>query len=502
MTVVAFLEVRGIVQRFPGVVALNGVDMSVELGRVHVLAGENGAGKSTLVKILVGTQVPTEGTILIDGQKPFEHPHLFDYVAYVPQEINLFAHMTVAENLFIPFGKSGSARWVLDHGRMFSAAQEFIERFHISARPGQLVKDIPISDQQLLQIARAAARQRFQVLILDEPTSSLTSQEVERLFRIIRQLRASNHAVIFISHKMEEIFDLGDEVSVLRNGELVGHRPLAGLGEPELIRMMSGEEIRMDQVFYPECEVGPTMVQVEGLSGHHFNDISFTLRQGEILGFAGLVGAGRSELMQTLFGYLKASAGRVKVMGQKWRLGDPSFAIDHGIFYLSEERRRHGILPFESVRENIGISIFDRTVRAGVISAERERGIVADVIATYDIKTPSMDRQIMFLSGGNQQKTIIGRAMACHPRVLIFDEPTKGIDVRTKVEIYRIMKELAERGVGIILVSSDLNELRKCASRILTMHFGSLSGEFITRQTDNETLVRAILGAGEVRHVA
>jgi ribose transport system ATP-binding protein len=498
----AFLEVRGIVQRFPGVVALNGVDMAVELGKVHVLAGENGAGKSTLVKVIVGTQMPTEGTIVLDGQNPLDHPHLFDYVAYVPQEINLFAHMTVAENIFIPFAKSGSAGWVLDHGKMFRAAQELIERFHISARPGQLAKDIPISDQQLLQIARAAARRRFRVLILDEPTSSLTSQEVARLFKIVRQLRESGHAVIFISHKMDEIFDIGDEVTVLRNGELVDHRPLDGLSQQELIRMMSGEEVRMDQVFYPETELGQTLVEVEGLSGQRFKDASFVLRQGEILGFAGLVGAGRSELMQTMFGYLKASAGHVKVAGKVWKLGDPGFSIDHGMLYLSEERRQHGILPFQSVRENIGISIFDRTVRLGVISADRERALVSEIIVTYDIKTPSMEKQIMFLSGGNQQKTIIGRAMACHPKVLIFDEPTKGIDVRTKVEIYRIMKSLAERGVGIILVSSDLDELRKCASRILTMHNGSVGGEFATRETDNETLVRAILGAGEVQNAA
>jgi len=499
---VAFLEVRGIGQRFPGVVALKDVDLSIEIGKVHVLAGENGAGKSTLVKILVGTQDPTEGTIVIDGSNPLEHREMFDYVAYVPQEINLFPNMTVAENLFIPFNKTGAADWVIDHGKMFKAAEELIARFDISARPGQLVKDIPISDQQLLQIARAAARRRFKVLILDEPTSSLTSQEVERLFNIIRQLRADNHAVIFISHKMEEIFDLGDDVTVLRNGERVATRPLSGLTEPELIRLMSGEEVRMDQVFYPTTAPGETLLEVTGLSGYRFHDASFQLRAGEILGFAGLVGAGRSELMQTMFGYLKATAGHVKVAGKNWKLHDTSFSIAHGMLYLSEERRQHGILPFLSVRENIGISIFDRTVSLGTIFAGRERHIVSDIIKTYDIKTPSMEKQIMFLSGGNQQKAIIGRAMACHPKVLIFDEPTKGIDVRTKVEIYRIMKELAERGVGIILVSSDLVELRKCAGRILTMHSGSLGGEFLTKDTDNETLVRAILGAGEVRNVA
>lgn len=498
----AFLEVMGIGQRFPGVVALKGVDLAIELGKVHVLAGENGAGKSTLVKIVVGTQRPTEGRITIDGGNPLEQPELFDNVAYVPQELSLFPNMTVAENLFIPFGKTGQAGWFINRAAMNAAAEKLLVHFDIHARSTQLVRNIAISDQQLLQIARAAARQRFKVLILDEPTSSLTIQEVERLFNIIRQLRDSGHAVVFISHKMEEIFDLGDTVTVLRNGELVGTRPLTELDEASLIRMMSGEEVRVDQVFFPETTPGETLLEVKGLGGERFHDASFALRRGEILGFAGLVGAGRSELMQTMFGYLKATSGEVTVDGHRWKLGDTAFSIANGMLYLSEERRQHGILPFQSVRENIGISLFGQTVRAGAISAVLERRIVKSVIQTYDIKTPSMEKQIMFLSGGNQQKAIIGRAMACNPKVLIFDEPTKGIDVRTKVEIYRIMKELAERGVGIILVSSDLSELRKCASRILIMHDGSLCGEFTTSETDNETLVRAILGADEVQHVA
>lgn len=496
----AFLEVMGIGQRFPGVVALRGVDLAIELGKVHVLAGENGAGKSTLVKILVGTQRPTEGRIAIDGGNPLDTPDLFDNIAYVPQELSLFPNMTVAENLFIPFGKTGHKGWSIDRAVMKKAAGKLLARFDIHARPTDLVRDIAISDQQLLQIARGAARKNFKVLILDEPTSSLTVQEVERLFRIIRQLRDSGHAIVFISHKMEEIFGLGDAVTVLRNGELVGTRPLGELDEASLIRMMSGEEVRVDQVFFPDTAPGEALLEVRGLSGPRFHDASFVLRRGEILGFAGLVGAGRSELMQTMFGYLKAKSGAVTVGGRSWKLGDTSFSIANGMLYLSEERRQHGILPFQSVRENIGISLFGQTVRAGAISGARERGIVQSVIETYDIRTPSMEKPIMFLSGGNQQKAIIGRAMACDPKVLIFDEPTKGIDVRTKIEIYRIMKELAERGVGIILVSSDLAELRKCASRILIMHDGAMGGEFTTSETDNETLVRAILGAGEVQH--
>ncbi len=301
---------------------------------------------------------------------------------------------------------------------------------------------------------------------------------------------------------MSELFALGDDVTVLRNGALIGHRPLQGLSERDLIRMMTGEEVKIDQIFLPETPATRPILEVEGLSGRGFSDVSFTLRQGEILGFAGLVGAGRSELMQTIFGYLKSTRGRISVNGRFWELGDPTYSTDNGLFYLSEERRRHGLLPLLSVRDNIGISLFDQTARAGVISATKENKVVNDTIEKFEIKTPSMHRLISFLSGGNQQKVIIGRALACHPKILIFDEPTKGIDVKTRIEIHKIMKNLAEGGVGIILVSSDLSELRRCASRIITMCGGRITGEFTTVDTDARTLVEAIFGSRGDRDVA
>ena len=497
----AFLEVKDVWRRFPGVIALKNVSLSIELGKIHILAGENGAGKSTLVKVLTGTYLPSEGSIFIDGGNPLKQPDLFNYIAYVPQELSLFPHMTVAENLFMPFEKSATARWVIEYGSLNAAAMEYITRFDINARPDQMVKDIPVADQQLLQIARASTNKRFKVIILDEPTSSLTARETERLFAIVRQLRDTGHAVIFISHKMDEIFSLGDTVTVLRNGEGVGTRPMAGLDQQELIRMMSGEEVKIDQLFQPECAAGEVLLQVDNLSGYRFHDVSFTLRRGEILGFAGLVGAGRSEVMQTIFGYLKAAGGRVAVDGAPWKLNDTNYSTRNGLVYLSEERRLHGILPLLSVRENVGISVFHRTLgKLGVISDAREAAAVNEVVRTYEVKTPSMAKQIMFLSGGNQQKVIIGRAMMGTPKILIFDEPTKGIDVKTKAEIYRIMKTLAEQGVGIILVSSEMEELRKCASRIVTMYHGAINGEYVTTETTNQTLVGAILGSGEGKH--
>jgi ribose transport system ATP-binding protein len=266
--------------------------------------------------------------------------------------------------------------------------------------------------------------------------------------------------------------------------------------------MMSGEEVRLDQRFQPRGSLGDTLLEVQGLSGTGFEDVSFTLRRGEILGFAGLVGAGRSEVMQTIFGHLAASAGKVGMQGKPWQLGDPTASVRRGMLYLSEERKLHGILPRRSLRENIGISLFGQTAPHDLISRRREALLVAQVIERYGIRTSSPEQRIMFLSGGNQQKAIIGRAMAQAPRLLIFDEPTKGIDVRTKAEIYRLMQELAEAGIGIILVSSEMEELRRCASRIITMYAGRISGEFITDRTDNDALVRAIIGSGSGRHAA
>ncbi len=494
----AFLETHGIVKTFPGVVALKNIDIAVDLGEIHILAGENGAGKSTLVKVLVGAYRPTAGTLSIEGRDPLADPALFDLVAYVPQELSLFPNMTLAENLFMPFGKAGLTSPVLDRRELNRRAEAFIDRFRIHGRPNQKVASLPVADQQVLQIARAFSNTKAKVLILDEPTSSLTARETARIFDVVRELRATDHGVIFISHKMSEIYELGDRVTVLRNGESVGTRPMAAVSEGELIRMMSGTEIRTDQSFRPDAEPGETVLSVSGLTGARFSDVSFELRRGEILGFAGLVGSGRTEVMQTVFGYLEAQAGSVALEGRPLKLGSTRRSVDAGILYLSEERRLHGILPALSVHENVGVSLFRETAPAGVISAQAEARRVAGVVADYQVKTSSTRKKISLLSGGNQQKIIIGRAMAQRPKLIIFDEPTKGIDIKTKVEIYALMKRLAEEGVGIIVVSSEMDELLRCASRIVTMYHGAVVGDFDARNTDNTSLVTSILGAGNM----
>ncbi|MDO5642535.1 MAG: sugar ABC transporter ATP-binding protein, partial [Paracoccus sp. (in: a-proteobacteria)] len=416
-------------------------------------------------------------------------------IAYVPQELSLFAEMTVAENLFMPFERTGHGGLV-DRSRMEAEAQTYLKRFGIRARPFDLVRDIPVPDQQLLQIARASTNRDMKVLILDEPTSALTASEVGRVFRVIREFLASGHAIVFISHKMDEVFEIGDDYTVLRNGERVGAGRIGAIDEPGLIRAMSGRDVRIDAHFRPATTAGDIIMQVDGLCGQGFRDASFTLRRGEILGFAGLVGAGRSELMQTIFGYLRAGAGKVTVEGRPWALNDPAASVAGGMLYLSEERKHHGIFPLLSLRENIGISVLSLTSGRAGINARRERGIVGRIIDDYGIRAAGMGQKISTLSGGNQQKAIIGRAMATTPRILIFDEPTKGIDIRTKAEIYRIMKTLAEEGVGIILISSEMTELRRCASRIITMHGGTITGDFDAETTLAEVLVGAIFASG------
>lgn len=495
----AYLEARGLGRDFPGVTALDDVDIDISSGRTHVLVGENGAGKSTFVKMVTGTDRPSRGTIRIDGKDAHDHPELFRYVAYVPQELNLFPHMSVAENLLMPFARSGH-HGIVRRRALEAEAQTYLDRFGIEARPSDLVRNISVPDQQLLQIARASTNKDMKVLILDEPTSSLTPIEVERVFRVIRDFHDRGVAVVFISHKMDEVFDIGHDYTVLRNGRKIEAGKLSEVNEEALIRAMSGQKLELGTVFRPESERGAALLEVDSLSGPRFDDVSFTLDAGEILGFAGLVGSGRSELMQTIFGFRKARGGSVRMNGADWPLGDTTKSVRGGMLYLSEERKHHGIFPNLSLRENIGLSITDLTNSPLGISASRERAAVDGIIDDYEIRTASREKKISFLSGGNQQKAIIGRAMAMAPKILIFDEPTKGIDVRTKAQIYGIMKSLAEKGIGIILVSSEMDELRKCASRIITMHSGRVTGEFDSATTEGEQLVGAIF-AREADHV-
>lgn len=494
------VEARGIGKVFPGVVALDNVDLVLDAGRGHCIVGENGAGKSTLVKVLTGVYTADAGEILINGENVRGRHELFKKIAYVPQELSLFQHMTAEQNLFMPFELTGMGRHFLIRPRaMRRAAAELMDKFRIQASPDTLVKRMRISDQQLLQIARASTIQGYDVLILDEPTTSLSSHETERLFDVVGEIKASGCAVVFISHKLEELYSIGDEVTILRNGRKVGHSLLKDIDQRGLVTAMAGEDIDVDESCRPEKPPGDVVLSVRNLTGKGFADVGFDLREGEVLGFAGLVGAGRSEIMQTLFGYLPYKSGSAELAGKRWKFNNPAFSVRNGLYYLPEERRHMGILQKLSVRKNIGIAIPRLTVRGGVISLRRERERVAGVIGRYDIKTPSMDKGIAQLSGGNQQKTIIGRTLENAPRVVVFDEPTKGIDVKAKNEIYHLLKYLAENErIGVIVISSEIKELLKCANRVVTVYAGRINGELpITDATRQADVMAGIIGVNE-----
>lgn len=495
---VPILEAREITKTFPSIVALDAVSAAFEPGRIHGIVGENGAGKSTLVKILDGVLRPDKGTVLIEGDDAFAHPRLFEKISYVPQELNLFRHMTVAENLFMPLWRSGIRDLVIRQERLFAQAIRWLDLLQIDAAPSTLAKDISVSNRQLLQIARAISNARWRVLILDEPTTSLTMKSIARLFDVVRRLKSEGRSIIFISHKLDEISDLCDEVTVLRNGVKVAYSKMADVDHRLLIRQMSGRDIDETHILRPRTQAHDVVLDVKHLSGRGFADVSFTLRRGEILGFAGLVGAGRSEIMQTVFGRLPAKSGRVCLDGRPLKLGDPGRSIRDGLVYLPEDRRQEGILPLLSVRHNISISSLRQITDRGVISARKEDALVQKIVATFDIRTPSLERPIMFLSGGNQQKAVIGRAMACAPKVLVLDEPTKGIDVGTKRDLYGLMRDLVEGGAtSIILISSDLDELLRCANRVITLYDGRIVGEFSTEVSNKTEIVASMIGETE-----
>ncbi|MHB1347723.1 MAG: sugar ABC transporter ATP-binding protein, partial [Candidatus Humimicrobiaceae bacterium] len=397
-------------------------------------------------------------------------------------------------NLFMPFSKTGTRGIFVNNSKLFKNSIPYLEKFHITAKPTDLVEDISVSEQQLLQIARATVNQGADIIMLDEPTTSLGLQDIERLFKVITQLKEDNKAIIFISHKIEEIFEIGDEITVLSNGLKVAHSAIKDITIPEVMRQMTGRDIDLSMTFYPEKVSEETLLEVKNLSGQGFSDISFNLQKGEILGFAGLIGAGRSELLQTIYGYLASWSGSVNLLGKSMKLGNISSSVEKGIVYLPEERRSQGIFSLLSVQDNITMPLLKKVLGQLTLATKKEQALASKIVKDYDIKTPSLRKEIQFLSGGNQQKVIIGRSMYGNPKIIIFDEPTKGIDVGAKVEIYKIMKQLADNGVGIILISSELEEIMKCANRIIAIYRGKKVGEFETSKVKTEDIMHSILG--------
>lgn len=482
----SLLEASGITKRFPGVVALDAVDLKFERGEVHCIVGENGAGKSTLVKVLTGIYQPDEGALLHDGETP-------PTIGYVPQELNLFENMTVAENMFLPLQGRGMFR----RRALEAAAQSYIDDLNMTCAVDDLVRDISVAEKQLLQIARALASQNSDILILDEPTASLTANEIERLFGIVEELQARGTAIIFITHRLDEVMRLHSVVSVLRNGRVVGNSMGEDISEAWIVETMTGKDMDLSTLYRPRSARGKQIMRVEGLSGPGFSDISFDLHAGEVLGFAGLIGAGRSETLQTLFGLHKPTAGKAWFEGEPWTFGKPAKSIENGVMYLSEERKSHGIFPYMSVQQNVGVGLTKEVAEIGVMREAHERHRTKKIIDDYRVKTASTETKIMNLSGGNQQKLLIGRCLMAGPRVMIFDEPTRGIDVYAKDEIYRLMQAVAEeQQIAVVLISSEIEELMKCSNRVFCLYEGRINAEIPEAELSEQRLLASIINAG------
>jgi rhamnose transport system ATP-binding protein len=486
-------ELRDISKRFGATRALDGVSLDLLGGEVHGLVGENGAGKSTLVKILAGIHRPDSGTILLDGREVvFNGPaHARSLgIAVVHQEPQLFPDLSVAENVFI--GHAPRNALGLDWGTMEREARSLFEQLGVDIDPGVPVRGLSMADQQLIEIARSLSLES-RILILDEPTASLSAHEVDRLFAIVRQTRRDGVAVLFVSHRLEEIFALTERTTVFRDGRYVITAATTSLTPADLIRHMVGREVTL----FPRVEkpIGDVLLEVSGLTrSDEFTDISFSVRSGEIVGMAGLVGAGRTEVARVLFGIDRADSGAIKLDGKPVSFGNPAAALDAGIAYVPEDRHQQGLVLDFPISSNVTLPILRRLFPRWVIRSSTERRVAGDYASQLDIRMRSVDQLVASLSGGNQQKVVLAKWLATKPRVLILDEPTRGIDIGAKVEVHRIVAELAASGLGIILISSDLPEVIAMSDRILVLHEGRLSAEIEGQHATEEGVMYAATG--------
>ena len=488
------LELKGVCKSFPGVKALDNVQLALRPGTVHALMGENGAGKSTLMKCLFGIYKMDAGEIYMNGQKiqvdnPDEAMKLG--IAMVHQELQPVPARSVAENLFLgrfPVKKIGPIQ-MIDHKKMYEDTAYWLHEVKMDFNPKAMLGDLSIGQMQSVEIAKAVSHQA-KVVIFDEPTSSLSDNEVEALFRIMNDLRDKGVAMVYISHKMDEIKRIADDITIMRDGTYVGTWPASELTTDQIIAKMVGRELTN---VYPERknEPGDVILEVNDLCSIHensFQHVSFNLRKGEILGFGGLVGAQRTGLLEGIFGIRGIESGEIKINGTPVKIKKPSDAMKAGIGLITEDRRGNGIFGCLSIKDNVGVSVYNKYLKAGfMLDHKRINGVVDDSIKKLRIKTPSMKEHIANLSGGNQQKVIVARWLANDPDILIMDEPTRGIDVGAKHEIYEIMNDLAAQGKAIIMISSEMAELLGMSDRVYVMCDGKLRGEI----TEKEEMTQA-----------
>lgn len=494
------LETKNISKEFYGTLALDDVSISINEGELHAIVGENGAGKSTLMKILCGLYLPDKGSIWIKRKKA-KIKTVRDSVNYgisiIFQEFNLMPDLTIAENIFIPDLKTIKKTLFLDIKNQKKETKKLLDKLNLDLSPDTLVGDLNVSEKQMIEIAKALSK-NSDIIIMDEPTASLNNTEVEELYNIINILRNSGKTIVYVSHRMKEIFDLADRVTVLRDGKVVGTRSIKDVEDSEIINMMVGRNINN---FYPDV-VKPNekiVLEVESLCKKNiFEDISFKLYEGETLGISGLLGCGRDDVAKAIYGLNNYESGTIRIYGNKVQIKNPNDAIKYGIQFLTDDRKDSGIFQYMNISDNLTFNVLNKLCQKNhiIISSKKEKEVVNKFVKLLDIHYQSLKQQVMFLSGGNQQKVLLGRLLATSCKIIILMEPTRGVDVGTKTEIYKLIELLNKERVSIIMISSDLPEMLNTCNRLLVMWDGRIVKEFDNKEATEQNVMAYSTGKG------
>ncbi len=485
------LEAVNISKSFPGVKALDGVRLAIEKGKVHALMGENGAGKSTLMKILIGMYTPDSGEIYFKGA-PVKFTKVHDAIkngfSMIHQELFPFPHLTVAQNIFMGNEPTRAFPGWINRKKLNLDAERLLTSLGVNIPASRLMKDCSIAEMQMVEIAKAISN-KAEIIIMDEPTSAISGREVNILFNIIKELKRQGIAIIYISHKMEEIFGIADTITVMRDGKYIATHDACDLCSQQLISLIVGREL--NAVFNKkESALGEVVLSVSNLTGSKFNNISFNVRSGEIVGVAGLMGAGRTEIVNAIFGLEAIHNGQIFIKGKKAVIRSPGDAMKLGIGLVSEDRKHFGLVLSSSVKHNITLGALNKCCKGPFLDIKKEHAIVSDQIKQLGIRTPSKNQVINFLSGGNQQKAVIAKVLLNDPDIIILDEPTRGIDIGAKMEIYKLIFQLAEEGKAVILISSELSEILGMSDRILVIREGALRAELTQAEASQELIMQ------------
>lgn len=489
------VKMKNISKEFPGVKALEDVDLNAYNGRVMALLGENGAGKSTLMKILTGVYERSSGEIYYKGEKVnFNSPKESQEkgIGIIHQELNLLPNLTIAENIFLgrePVGKTGKINW----SKLYSDSEMLLKKLKIDKNPKTLIKNLSIGIKQMVEIAKALSLDA-ELIIMDEPTDALTDTETENLFRVINELRDEGKGVIYISHRLDEIFEICDDVTILRDGKFIKEEKVKNINKEQMIELMVGRKLT-EQFPVLDKNIGDVVLEVKNLKNEHIDNVSFNVKKGEILGVAGLMGAGRTELAKTIFGLYKVDSGEVRLDGKKLNINSPHDAIKSGISYVSEDRKKDGLVLGLSVKDNMTLSsLKEFTDSFGKINKKDENSICDQFIKSMSIRTPSKKQKVKNLSGGNQQKVAITKSLIAEPKVLILDEPTRGVDVGAKREIYDLINKFKKNGMAIIMISSEIPEILGMSDRIMVMNEGKKSGEVDRKKANQKNIMKLAVG--------